>query len=314
MQHPRSLPTILTLCLALTPLAAAQAQEDAERFDLRPRWERDRVTRYRFETQRIDDMTMRFNERSRTAQTRFVSEGEMTWTVREVEADGGAEVEVVYDWIKLSFIPPEGEAQSADSRENAGEPQRLYALVDAIAEAPLTVTFAPDGSVREMTGYERIRRGAEFPDALPEERDMLESVTDAICLPGAPADAEPGDRWEQRFTWGHRLGDMHYDTTYEFVGVERMAGVPVAAVRSESDLRLEVDRGDLPDDAPPLNAQLRSASATQDVLFDLSRHEAVGRRATERHEVLATINAPQARVEQQIVQQIRSTLLRIAEQ
>lgn len=281
-------------------------------YDLRPRWVEGRVTRYRFETLRSDDVSMSVNDQNREAKTQMRSAGEMTWTVREVGDDGSAELEVVYDWLELSFTPPQGEAQSADSREPGGV-ERLKDLCDAVAGTPLTVSFAADGSVNELEGYEAIKANAAFPEGVPERLDFLESVTDKLCLPGAPAEAEPGDAWEQQFTWNHRMGEMDYDTTYELVGVETMAGIPVATIRSESELELEVDRGDMPADAPPINTNMESASASEDVLFDLSRNEVVGRYGAETYVLNIDINAPQARVSQRITQTVTHKLLRIEE-
>lgn len=303
-----------SLCLSLSVGASvASAQDEGVAFyNLQPQWVEGRTTRYRFETVRSDDVAMSVNDQTREAQTRMRSAGEMTWTVREVGGDGSAELEVVYDWLGLSFTPPQGEPQSADSRE-AGGFERLKDLCDAVAGTPLTVTFAADGSVSELEGYEAIRDNAEFSDGVPERLDFLESVTDKLCMPGAPPDAEPGDEWEQLFTWNHRMGEMEYDTTYELVGVETMAGVPVATVRRESDLTLRVDREDIPADAPPINTNMESASASEDVLFDLSRNEVVGRYGVEEHVIRVDINAQQAQVNQRITQTVTHKLLRIEE-
>lgn len=311
-----SLAAVSACCLGLllvvvSPSASGQEQAQAD-VDLRPQWVEGRVTRYRFETRRTDNVSMSVNEQSREAATQMRSAGEMTWTVREVRDDGSAEVVMVYDWLKLSFTPPQGEAQSADSRE-AGGVEQLKDLCDAVAGTPLTVTFAADGSVTELEGYEAIRDNAEFPDGVPARLEFVESVTDKICMPGAPAEAEPGDAWDQRFTWNHRMGKMHYDTTYELLGVESMAGIPVATVRSESELDLEFNREDIPADAPPINTNLESASATKDVLFDLSRNEVVGRHGSERIVITVSINAPQARMDQRITQSATHQLLRIEE-
>lgn len=255
---------------------------------------------------------MSVNDQNREAKTLMQSAGEMTWTVREVRDDGSAEVEMVYDVLELSFTPPEGEPQSATSRE-AGGFEPLKDLCDAVAGTPLTVTFAADGSVEELEGYEAIEEKAEFPEGVPDRLDFLESVTDKICLPGAPAEAEAGDAWEQQFAWNHRMGKMAYDTTYELVGVEPMAGIPVATIRSESELELEVDREDMPPDAPPIDTNMESASASEDVLFDLSRNEVVGRYGAEEHVINIDINAPQARMNQRITQTATHKLLRIEE-
>jgi hypothetical protein len=291
----------------------AAAQEDGESVhDLRPRWVEGRVTRYRFETRRSDDMSMSVNDQNREATTVMQSSGEMTWTVQEVRDDGSARVTLVYDWLKLSFTPPQGEAQAGDSRE-AGGFEPLKDLCDAVAGSPLTVTFAADGSVDKLEGYEAIKEKAEFPEGVPGRLDFLESVTDKICLPGAPAEAESGDAWEQQFAWNHRMGKMAYDTTYELVGVEPMAGIPVATIRSESELELEVNREDMPPDAPPIDTNMESASASEDVLFDLSRNEVVGRYGIESYMIRININAPQAQVNQRITQTVTHKLLRIEE-
>lgn len=291
--------------------AAAEETGDAVR-DLRPQWVEGQVTRYRFETQRRDDVSMSVNDQNREAQTVMRSSGEMTWTVREVREDGSARVTLVYDWLRLTYTPPQGEEQTGDSREGGGfEP--LKDLCDAVAGSPLTVIFAADGSVEELEGYEAIEEKAEFPEGVPDRLDFLESVTDKICLPGAPADAEAGDTWEQQFAWNHRMGKMAYDTTYELVGVEPMAGIPVATIRAESELELEVDREDMPPDAPPIDTNLESATASEDVLLDLSRNEVVGRYGSETYVITIRINMQRAQMNQRITQTVTHKLLRIEE-
>ena len=99
-----------SLCLSLSGGASvASAQDEGVAFyNLQPQWVEGRTTRYRFETVRSDDVAMSVNDQTREAQTRMRSAGEMTWTVREVGGDGSAELEVVYDWLGLSFTPPQG--------------------------------------------------------------------------------------------------------------------------------------------------------------------------------------------------------------
>lgn len=315
MHHaPRRLTPLLAVALLLPLVTPAARAQEGEAVDLRPAWTEGRVTRYAFDSTRTDRTVVTFNDQTREGVSSFESAGEMTWTVVEVNRNGSAEVEVVYDWLELSFTPPEdGETQSADSRERGGN-ERLKALVDAVVGQPLTVTFAADGSLESLDGVDRIKSRAAFPEAVPEERDFRESFTDAICLPAAPAEAEVGDDWEQSFTWNHRLGEMAYDTTYELVGVEDMAEVPVATVRAASELDLRVDKSDVPPDAPPINTSLESVEATQDILFDLSRGEAVGRHESQRYTVVVSMNAPEMRMNQRITQQIERQMIRIAEE
>lgn len=317
MRHPaRLLSLVQTLLLGVglgvTPTRAAAEATPA--VDLQPRWVEGRVTRYAFETQRLTDLVFEAAGQTREARNRFTSEGEVTWRVRDVNRDGSAEAEFVYDWLRLTFENPQGDTEVADSRRGSGDDPRLQALVEAVAGTPLTVDMAADGSVIEIAGMDAIRRKTDFPETVPEDRDFLEAVTDQISLPAAPADAEPGDQWQQSFTWGHQAGDLQYDTTYTLVEVAPMAGVPVALLRSESELDLDPTEPDVPPDGPDIETRLESGAASAQIMFDLSRNQAVGRHESEQTVVLTSVRTPQGPLTQTTTIRVSRQLLRIAEQ
>ncbi len=82
----------------------------------------------------------------------------------------------------------------------------------------------------------------------------------------------------------------------------------------QSDLDLEVDRSKIPDDAPPIDVKLRDGSVQSQVMFDLQRHEAVGRNSVQKTDIDVTIRFPQQSIHQRIQRTTQSQMLRIAEE
>ncbi len=292
---------------------AASAQET---YDLRPQWVEGQRATYAFWTARLQTRSMTMpNGQSRQASTHYETDGEVTWVVESVRADGGATCTMTMDWITVSLTDPEGKTLNMDSRRASGDVPRFQKLLKAMAGAPITVTVNPDGTIAKVSGTDAIRRKAEEPDDVPEDLDWLESATDLATVPGAPPQLRVGGTWKQDFRWTHDEGHLLHDVTYTLADVEDVAGIPLATIEGRGTLKLDPKPLDLPPEAPPVNRKLTAGQVTTQILFDLQRYEAVGRNTTQEDTITTTVRLPQGQgtITQSVTTTIQSQALRVRE-
>ncbi len=307
--HPAALCVVLFVVTASAPGAAGQ-----EAVNLRPQWYEGQQSRYEFWTQRRISNTIAMAGQEQASDVTMTSEGEITWRVDRVKSDGSADCTMTLDWMTLDIADGEGNVQRNDSRKGSGDFERVHDLVRAMAGVPLSVSVAADGRVTAVDGLNRMGSRLSEKDDLPEELDFIESATDLATLAAAPESAEVGDRWSAGFRWTHELGHLEHDTAFTLESVEPIAGVPVAVVNAEADLSLDIDRSKLPADGPSVSIKLADGGYTAQVLYDLSRHEAVGRHSTQRTVIEADMSFRNNRITRRTVETIQNQVLRIAEQ
>ena len=307
------LTAIVAVALLLCP-AAAGAQDTADALALRPRWETGQSARYSFWTRRQQDVEVRFDGNVREAGSTVLTEGELSWTIDSVRDDGSAEATMTLDWMTADITDAEGKTLRNDSRKGAGDLEPVHGLLRAMAGAPIRVSLTADGSVASVSGVDKIRAAAEVPEMVPEELDFEESATELATLAFAPETAAVGDTWPASFRWTHELGHLEQDWTYRVAGVEEIGNVRVAMIEGEAELELDPDtlRAEQPADAPPTTVKLVDGEATQSIMFDLSRGEAVGRDSTLRTTLEVSVALPNARKLNQVTREVeRSQVLRI---
>lgn len=300
-------------------LAAPDASaQDSQTYDLRPRWTAGQTARYEIWTSRSQHSTVSLADQKRTTDTNMVSEGEVTWAVDRVKADGSAECTMTLDWLTLDYTSG-GKTLKNDSRKGSGEIESVQALLKAMAGVPLKVSVAADGTVAQVDGTKTMagRLGADRKDLLPEELDFIETASDLATLIAAPASVGVGKKWgtKLKWTWSDSpfAGFLHHDMTYTLTGVEDLAGLPVAMVEGRSKLKLELDRSALPEGMPPSDVKLVKGELQTQVMFDLSRHEAVGRNTTQATTIDFTIRMPNATISRRLEETLTGQALRIEE-
>lgn len=291
--------------------AAAQT----ETYDLRPQWTVGQSARYSFWTARQQDQSVTVpTGESRRATNGYETNGELTWSVQSVRPDGGATCSMTMDWISVTLTDPEGNTVSMDSRKPRGDVPRFQKLLKAMVGKPITVTVKPDGTIEKVGGLEPIRRAAEEPEDVPEDLDWIESATDLATVPGVPAEVRVGGTWKQDFRWTHEEGHLRHAMTYTLADVEDVAGIPLATVEGRGTLKLDANNLELPPDAPPVRRKLTGGEVTTQILFDLQRHEAVGRNTTQEETIVTTIRFPQGQVTRSVTTSIQSQVLRLSEE
>lgn len=304
----------LTAMLLLSVATSAPAQTSPQ-VNLRPGWKAGHTSRYHFTTTRVQNMTMSAGGETRSAGTSLTSEGELVWQVDRANADGSYACGMTLSWMTAELTDPEGKVQRNDSRRASGDVPPIQDLLKAMTGVKLTVTVAPDGRITKVDNVDAMRRRAQNPDMVPEELDFIESATDLATLVGAPVQLSPGGSWNADFKWTHDLGLLHQNMTYQLAGVEEIEGIPVAVVTGTARNRLEVDRSQLPADGPPIDVRLTASEHSSQIMFDLLRHEAVGRNTFDSRtiEMVVRLPTPPGPVTRRMQETISSQTLRIAE-
>ncbi len=311
---------VLSALVASGSLAAAQ--DDADAIDLRPRWETGQTARYHFTNTRTSHSVVSFNGNTQETDMTVDSEGDVVWTVDEVKDNGDAVCTMTLDWMTASFTG-EGESAQNDSRKGSGDIPYVHDLLKAMTKKELKVHVNADGSIEKVEGIKAMRDAAEDADAIPDERDFLETATDLATVPFAPAAAVAGDSWEAEFEWnygivGMDVGSLTQGWEFTLAGTEDIGGVPVAIINGTSDgMKLDDSKAqdEMPPEAPPVKIKLADSEGTSNVIFDLSRHEAVGRTTALTTKLDIAIPLPNGQTIHRTVEEtIVSQTLRVAEE
>jgi len=301
----------LSALLTLSSMAAAQNQPAA--VELRPDWEPGQQSRYRFEQTRQRQRTLSVGGQQRKVDTTTKITGEMTWRVESVQSIGGATGTLRYDWLRMRVTGPQGETQINDSREGSGDSAAAQNLIEAMTQTPIEVEVNADGTIESVSGGEAIRSAVENEALAPSDRSLRRTAESLAIVPAAPRQLRPGDTWSHPFTESHPLGEMNYDATYELAGVETIASIPVATVEIDAAMTLEQAQPDRAPQGAEVSSRLSDSDYRSFVIFDLMRHETVGRYTRDRQVVEQSISARGRTMRQSMVQQVEVTTLRIDE-
>ncbi len=305
----------LTVCCALwsTAIAADAADSPAKEaaIDLRPRFKSEASAKYSIWSSRKQVATLSLAGRERTLETTLETEGEVLWKVEQINADGSAECTMTLLWIKSTASSGE-KTLTNDSRKDSGDTEAFHQMLQAMANVPLTVTVNADGSIAKVTGMNAMQAKVEEPKMIPDELDFKETASDLAFISSAIAGAKVASTWDNEEAWNHELGKLQYQTKYEVKAIERIAGIPVATVTGKSRIQLDVDQSKFPPGVTP-EIRMSEGEANTQIMFDLSRHEAIGRHSTQR--TVIEVNIPiQGKVMKRVEEQtVKSQALRIEE-
>lgn len=306
----------IVLCVLSSGPVRAQ---DAQAYDLRPRWTPGQTARYEIWTSRTQRSTVSLAGQKRTTDLNMTSDGVATWVVDKVKPDGSAECTMTLNWLTLDYTAG-GKTLKNDSRKGSGDIEPIQALLKAMAGVPIKVSVAADGTVTKVDGTKVIagKLGSDQKDMVPEDLDFIETASDLASLVAAPESVGVGGKWDTdlKWTWSDAPfeGFLHHDITYTLSGVEDLAGLPVAMVEGRSKIKLELDRSGLPEGMPPSDVKLVKGELQTQVMFDLSRHEAVGRNSIQTTTTDFTIKMPNATITRRLEETLRGQALRIKEE
>lgn len=321
----RHAPLFTLILAALLPAGPAAAQEAAPA-NLRPQWALGQTATYEFWSKMQKDEAAEILGQTQEKTTTYVSEGKVTWTIDALNDDGSATCTMKMTHLKFTITSGEQGPVVMDSDNPSGEQPVFDQLIAAIVQTPMTVTVNADGTIAQVKGIEELSKaaGQEAVDAdvIPSELDMKESASELATLIAAPASATPGQTWNAKYTWNQdnvlpgAEAVADYDTTFTLASLGRIAGVPIATVKAESDIDIKVDLSKLPENAPDIDIQIQDAKGKGEILFDLSRHETVARHDSMSYTANVTITPPNPQVppiQVKITEQNQSQLLRISE-
>lgn len=279
--------------------------------DLRPLFIPGRTARYQVWTLR---QLVRSTNTGRESQTRAEIHGEVTWSVEKVRPDGSAICVMTINWLTIKVLRPNRPIEVNDSRLDSGDTEVTYRLLTAMTGVPLTFEASANGDVLSISGTETIRDEVGEQGNAPKDLDFIESATDLALVATAPGAAQIHDQWSSQFTWSHEMGRIHHDMVYTLSAVEELAGIKVATVTGEASLMLEVDDSSFPDEGPAPDIQLTEGQVKTRILFDLSRHEAVGRNTVEDRTIRIKLDLGGRQFLTVVQERIHSQVLRIAEE
>lgn len=297
--------------LAADPAPAPAPSSQA--INLRPRYVAGRVSKYDIWSSRRQVVRVTFMGQSEEIESTLETTGVVTWRVDAARADGSAACVMTIDWIAVTSKVGDTEAAHNDSRKGSGESPAMHALLKAMAGVPIAVEMAADGSVVKVTGVDAIRRRAEDESNVPDELDFIESASDLATIVAAKDAAAIDKPFKAAIASNHELGKLNHDIQFTLTGVEEIAGIPLANVSGTSKIKLDVDPAKLPADGPRVDVKLLRGEATMQIMFDLSRSEAVGRNSSQTTVVEAKLSAAGQTVTRLSEETIQSQVLRIAE-
>lgn len=310
---------LLTLTLPLT------AQEDAST-NLQPKWSVGQKAVYDFWIKTEKEETATLFGQTKAETTKYLTEGSVTWSVEQVDADGSASCTMQITKMKFTVTGADQQQMVIDSENPTGERAVFDDLMRAMTNTPLTVKVNADGTIQAVEGVEELNTaaGQEAIDAeiVPEELDFKETASDMASLLAAPASATVGQTWNTKNTWNHDNvlpgADTlaTWDTTHTFHALGNIAGIPIATIKTESAVDIEVDLSELPENAPDIDVQISDASGKGEVLFDLSRNEAVARNDTMTYTANITVQPPNDKIPPikiKVVEKSHSQMLRVSE-
>jgi len=297
-------------------LAADPAAPAADEANLRPKFVAGRTARYDIWSLRKQDVTMSFLGETQKNQTALETQGEITWRTDRVNADGSATCTMTIEWLTATSRTDDDEAH-ADSRKAAADNPAIHAVLKAIAGVPIAVEMAADGTVTAVKGVDAIRNKLGKDGSAPDELDFMETAADLAAIAAAQEKAALNRNWKTAADWNHELGKLHHDTTFTLTGLEEVAGIRLATVTGVAKLRLDLDKSKIPGGGvaggPQIDVKLASGEATTQVMFDLSRREAVGRNSIQTTRIEARITHMGQVLTRLMDETIQSQALRIEE-
>ena len=145
------------------------------------------------------------------------------------------------------------------------------------------------------------------------DEQFTEMAYDLALLPDAPPQARPANRWNFSFRSLHELGWIEENSAFTFAGVEEIAGIPVATVNTREKLSFEPRLPELSADAPKVKIRMTASKSAKQILWDLSRHEAIGRNTSQSRTFQVRMTYQGQTLTRTLQEEAQQQVLRIAE-
>lgn len=303
-------------CLVTTAPGASFAQDAAQAFDLRPLWKDGQRATYKITQQEFSSTTSPDNPN--TLEERTDIELDLTWEVLSASPDGGGVASMTLDNLIMTLTGPDGIEHRVTPTEAEELLQSAQDWINALLGTPIQVSIGPTGHIEAVSNYEPIIDKAGDAGSDMDEAYFIELAREIASLTGGDADQAPGAIWSFDHNSSHRIGmfegDLAYQTTAEFKGVEEIAGVEVALIDRTSTMEFTPDLSDIPPQAPPIHVQTNEASETSQIMVDLSRHEIVGAFFQQVLEVEMSITLPDREIRGVTREVMNTKMIRTSEE
>ncbi len=183
---------ILTAALLALVSAPARAQGTV---DLRPKFEVGDQTRYTMELEAAMSVGTT-GEQGAMRQT-LKQEIGFTLKVKDARPEADATVDLVFDRYKLAAESPMGkmEFDSAQPADKDGA-NPLAAALRPIVGSTLTMTVAPDGTIKQITGGERLAALGQFAAQISDPKQAKRLFGQILTLHHGTGLARVGESWE----------------------------------------------------------------------------------------------------------------------
>lgn len=315
MGKHRSAGRALFLCFAAAWLCGGRAAMAGDvTVDLQPHWRAGEEATYRYNTVRKQRIFVTMGGKSKTAHTTIVVSGVVDWKVDHVADDGSAQCTMTRKWMSATLVGPDGKKQVNDTRSGTSQTPPIYDVLQALTQHPIEVTLSAEGTVTDVSGLDAIRQQTKVKQLVPSRQSIERFATLLVPVAKAPRQASRGATWQYHFQDKQPDGTTHVDVDYRLTSLEKIAGIPVATIEGDGRLSFDFDRSKIPANAPPIDVSLENGSFKTQIMFDLSRHEAVGRHTLETRQVRTTVQIPNHTLERDVTQTVDREVLRIAQQ
>jgi hypothetical protein len=293
---------------------AAGAKKSSDQIDLRPEYVVGRNAVYDIWSRRETTVSMSIqNNPPREITSVTEVDGQMRWNVEQVNDDGSAICIMTIQWLRIIRTDQTGKKVN-DSREGSGDDETRYKFLKALTGVPLRVRCQPDGSIEAVEGSDDIAARVEDKDNAPEELDWIESATELATISGIENVMKIGNTWNRKYEWNHEVGKMHHNIDYKLAGVETIAGIPIATVTGGGDLEFKPDLSNLGGNSEGMDISLTKGTIEHQIMFDLQRHEAVGRNSVEHRTIRLERTTADFSAVQSVSEIIQSQALRVREE
>ncbi len=264
---------MIVAVLAGSLIVAASAGAQNEKLDLRPHWKQGQTSAYRVISERklSAQITGPMGDNQSSATMRV--EGEVAWEVLEASPDGGGVARLTTRKMQFSMTNDKGRTLTADERRADEEIKEMRNLIKAYVDTPITAHIAADGTIEKLEGLDDMQsRAGELGESITEN-DLKDMVRETVLLSGATDAMQMGDSWKHEYqTTVTGKAEAQVKLRYELMGAEEIAGVPVAAVSGQGEVKIK--KPELP---PHARFKQTEGEENSQTYFDLTRHEVIGR-------------------------------------
>jgi hypothetical protein len=304
------IPLLVTIA-ALLIVSPASAQQIETPVDLRPVWQDGQTAKYKTITRRVTAAQVRGVGKPRTSVMDVTAI--VNWQVVDANPDGGGKCIMTVEDLKVEVTPASGEKKTITKDRAEEDLKSVQQLIRGMIGKPVTVQVAKDGRVTSASGWQAIRNASGDAGKSLTETDFIESATELAPLTGGKQGADMAGKWSEKFTWDHEMGELHLNSDFKVTGIESVAGIGLVTIEGESKTTFTPDNAKLNKGGPQVNLKLAKGAAKQSIMYDLSRHEVVGRDMTRSLIFQMDIEYEGRKFQQIIQQQMRTQVLRMEE-